>query len=221
MLSSVLEGLARFAHLINVDFFNDLLNVLKQISLDQYNAYLQGNTDSAYRGTKNALHCIIAAFQLLSGQGEALNIDLKDFYTSMYTQILRLPMDSIAWISGSNMIKEAESTPSIHMEAISKSEMELLLFGFELMFYRKKQVPLERVTAFVKRLSTMAMFVSPNAVLACLSMIRSLLIRFPKLDSLFDIEGRMGTGVYKPFLDDPELCDASTTNLWEICTLMV
>ena len=67
LLSSVLEGLAKFAHLINVDFFNDLLNVLKKISNDHFTAYLEGNDKNIT--TKNALHCIIAAFQLLSGQG--------------------------------------------------------------------------------------------------------------------------------------------------------
>lgn len=71
LLEAVLQGLAKFAHLINVEFFNDLLNVLKSISNDHVQAYLDGDDQSITR--KNALHCVIAAFQLLSGQGN-LNI---------------------------------------------------------------------------------------------------------------------------------------------------
>jgi nucleolar complex protein 3 len=216
LLSPVLEGLAKFAHLINVDFFHDLLNVLKQISLEQYQNYLdvKGNHSAE---TKNALHCVIAAFQLLSGQGEALNIDLKDFYSSLYTQMMRIPLST-----ESCRVEQEAAGPGgemSHMAVLRHSDIHLLLQGFELVFFKKKQLPIQRVAAFVKRLATISLQLSSNALLACLAMIRSLMIRFPKLDILFDVESRMGTGVYRPYLDDLELANANATNLWEMSQL--
>jgi hypothetical protein len=38
----------------------------------------------------------------------------------------------------------------------------------------------------------------------------------PKLQQLLDSEERLGTGLYKPFIDDPELCNPYATNLWEL-----
>ncbi|KNC96974.1 uncharacterized protein SPPG_09502 [Spizellomyces punctatus DAOM BR117] len=226
LLPAVLEGLARFAHLINVEFFADLLNVLKRISFEQYQQYLAGDVASE-ADTRSAFHCVIAAFQLLSGQGEALNLDLKDFYNSMYTQLMRLPMNPEAALAVAGTAattkrraQKAKSSTLVHIENRSGSEIELALQGFELLFYKKRQVPAERVAAFVKRLAIVALHLPANAVLACLAIIRSLIIRFPRLESLLDAEGRLGTGIYQPMLDDPELSNPFATNLWEMTLFM-
>lgn len=72
LLATTLEGLAKFAHCINLEFFADLVNVLNQI-LDQ--------EDLGYR---EQLHCIHTVFVMLSGQGEVLNIDPIRFYSHIY-----------------------------------------------------------------------------------------------------------------------------------------
>ncbi|MGH0119710.1 UNVERIFIED_CONTAM: hypothetical protein FKN15_058663 [Acipenser sinensis] len=78
LLPCVLEGLAKFAHLINVEFFDDLLIVLHK---------LVESGDLSYR---ESLHCIQTAFHVLSGQGDVLNIDPLKFYTHLYKTLLRL-----------------------------------------------------------------------------------------------------------------------------------
>ncbi|NP_001002863.1 nucleolar complex protein 3 homolog [Danio rerio] len=78
LLSSVLEGLAKFAHLINLEFFDDLLAVL-------YNLITSG--DLTYR---ESLHCILTSFHILSGQGDVLNIDPLKFYSHLYRTLLTL-----------------------------------------------------------------------------------------------------------------------------------
>lgn len=98
------------------------------------------------------------------------------------------------------------------------SELDLLLKGFELMFRHKKSMPLERVAAFVKRLATASLCMPRNGILASLSIIKSLMVKFPKLDVMFDCEGG-GNGIYSPFLDDPDLSNACATNLWELTQL--
>jgi nucleolar complex protein 3 len=57
LLPAALEGLTRFAHLVNVDFFRDLLDVLRQVS-------------AVCHDSRTQLLCIGTALDLLSGQGE-------------------------------------------------------------------------------------------------------------------------------------------------------
>ena len=53
---SVMEGLAKFAHIINIEFFSDLIEVFKQ---------LIGGGVLSYRDT---LLAVSTVFQILSGQ---------------------------------------------------------------------------------------------------------------------------------------------------------
>lgn len=62
---SVTQMLHRFAHLINVGFFEDLLNALKDV-MDNLDHKSQGITASS--GTRKRLLCIVTAFELLAGQ---------------------------------------------------------------------------------------------------------------------------------------------------------
>uniref|UniRef100_A0A8C8S0S6 Nucleolar complex protein 3 homolog n=1 Tax=Pelusios castaneus TaxID=367368 RepID=A0A8C8S0S6_9SAUR len=78
LLPTVLEGLAKFAHLINIEFFDDLLVVLHS---------LIASGDLNYR---ESLHCVLTAFHILSGQGDVLNIDPLKFYTHLYRTLFRL-----------------------------------------------------------------------------------------------------------------------------------
>ncbi|KAJ8406822.1 hypothetical protein AAFF_G00297380 [Aldrovandia affinis] len=78
LLPCVLEGLAKFAHLINLEFFDDLLTVL-------HNLIESG--DLSYREN---LHCIQTSFTILSGQGDVLNIDPLKFYNHLYKTLFLL-----------------------------------------------------------------------------------------------------------------------------------
>ncbi|XP_038554077.1 nucleolar complex protein 3 homolog isoform X2 [Micropterus salmoides] len=78
LLPAVLEGLANFAHLINLEFFDDLLNVLQNL------------IQSGDLTNRESLHCIQTVFTILSGQGDVLNIDPLNFYSQLYRMLLRL-----------------------------------------------------------------------------------------------------------------------------------
>ncbi|KAL4640065.1 hypothetical protein GN956_G12127 [Arapaima gigas] len=78
LLPAVLEGLAKFAHLINLEFFDDLLTVLHNLIESE---------DLSYR---ESLHCIQTSFSILSGQGDVLNIDPLKFYTHLYKMLLHM-----------------------------------------------------------------------------------------------------------------------------------
>ncbi|XP_016978366.1 nucleolar complex protein 3 homolog [Drosophila rhopaloa] len=77
VLSAILEGLAEFAHVINLDFFADLIDVLNRILEDQDEL-----------GYRERLHCVQTIFVILSGQGEVLNIDPIRFYQHFYQNML-------------------------------------------------------------------------------------------------------------------------------------
>ncbi|XP_066476591.1 nucleolar complex protein 3 homolog isoform X2 [Tiliqua scincoides] len=78
LLPAVLEGLAKFSHLINLEFFDDLLLVLHSL------------TESGVLSHRESLHCILSAFYILSGQGDVLNIDPLKFYTHLYKTLFTL-----------------------------------------------------------------------------------------------------------------------------------
>ncbi len=125
-----------------------------------------------------------------------------------YTQLARFPLN-IPALPTIDQQKTLSATQT-------NTEMTLLIQGFELYFYQKKQIPLDRVAAFVKRLSTLSLSLSTPSLLACLSLLKSLFIKFPKLDCLLDQEEKVGTGVYRRHLNDPELAHATSTHLWEL-----
>uniref|UniRef100_A0A1I7VRN2 NOC3-like protein n=1 Tax=Loa loa TaxID=7209 RepID=A0A1I7VRN2_LOALO len=72
LLEPVLEGLAKFAHLINVEFFDDMISALSSLINQQHLRLV------------DSLRCIYTSFVMLFGEGVALNIDPSRFYWSMY-----------------------------------------------------------------------------------------------------------------------------------------
>ncbi|XP_034049100.1 nucleolar complex protein 3 homolog isoform X2 [Thalassophryne amazonica] len=78
LLPSVLQGLAKFAHLINLEFFDDLLNVLQNL------------IQSGDLTNRETLLCTQTVFTILSGHGDVLNIDPLKFYSQLYKMMLML-----------------------------------------------------------------------------------------------------------------------------------
>ncbi|KAI9492352.1 nucleolar complex-associated protein-domain-containing protein [Zychaea mexicana] len=198
LLPAVLQGLAKFAHLISVDFFDDLLNALKTV-LENLDHKSSGGTAGA--GTRKRLLCIITAFELLSGQGEALSYDLKAYYAELYGILFEAAFHYMV-----------EDKPSV--EHLSESEM--LTRGLELMFLKKQQVPVNRMAAFVKRFSVVALNMPNKTVMNCLQLVKRLINKDRRLDALIQSEDRAASGVYMPYLQDPDLCNPFGTSLYEL-----
>ncbi|CAJ0760245.1 12325_t:CDS:10 [Entrophospora sp. SA101] len=193
LLLPVLEGLAKFSHLINIDFFNDLLEVLKKIMVDcipeeenmavtkNRKIKVVGNSGMERIDTRKCLLCIITTFQLLSGQ------DLQDFYKQFYTIILPLALN-----------------PNLDSK-IRKSEM----------------IPINRSASFLKRLSIASLNWSNETVLKCLNTIEKMIKRQICLETFLSSEDKITNGIYKPDLNDPELCNPFATSLWELSLLEI
>ncbi|XP_068977769.1 nucleolar complex protein 3 isoform X2 [Bombus flavifrons] len=78
ILSICLEGLAKFAQCINLDFYQDLVTAIDKL-MEEGNLNL-----------KDQLHCIQCVFTILSGQGSALNLDPYRFYAHLYKNLLNI-----------------------------------------------------------------------------------------------------------------------------------
>jgi nucleolar complex protein 3 len=76
LLPSALSGISKFTHLINIDFFSDLMKILKDIISREglaSSTHLEHiSAENASENTSRKLICIVTAFELLSGQGASL-----------------------------------------------------------------------------------------------------------------------------------------------------
>ena len=73
LLPAALRGISKFAHLVNVDFFKDLMTVLKDLmhrkSESEEDFTPAGSEPAEIQEIQHQLLCIVTAFELLSGQG--------------------------------------------------------------------------------------------------------------------------------------------------------
>ncbi|XP_050510797.1 nucleolar complex protein 3 homolog isoform X3 [Diabrotica virgifera virgifera] len=82
ILGVCLEGLAKYAHCINLEYYVDIVNVLDNLLKEDWLGY------------REQLHCIQTAFAILGGQGEALNLDPLRFYNNLYKELLTINASS-------------------------------------------------------------------------------------------------------------------------------
>ncbi|KAL1987401.1 hypothetical protein VTN96DRAFT_4117 [Rasamsonia emersonii] len=106
LMGAVLEGLAKYAHLINQDFFGDLLEALRdlitQLEAEESIEEDAEDEESPATATRNSarevLLCTITAFALLEGQdvskaASSLHLDLSFFITHLYRALYPLSVN--------------------------------------------------------------------------------------------------------------------------------
>ncbi|KAK7014892.1 nucleolar complex-associated protein 3 [Favolaschia claudopus] len=199
LLSAALHGISKYAHLVNIDFFKDLLKVLKELVTrdSEYNG--DAESDAVSTDVEQRLQCIVTAFELLSGQGEALNIDLSDFGTALYALILPLSLITL----GTRLT-------------------DMLFRALDIVFSPRTfgaAAPPWRAAAFAKRLLTASLHWPSAAALRSVEFVNGLLAKDPKLSALLSTEERALDGTYRPDVDDPQLCNPLGTCLWELVAL--
>lgn len=214
VLGAALEGLARFAHLVNIDFFKDLLDVLRSIISRDLHQDEAEEEQERQSGLRERALCIVTAFELLSGQGEALNLDLTDFVNALYALIVPLALSpSIE----RDMGRSAEATSAEHGSRKVPTEADLLFRALHNVFFatRAPTAP-TRSLAFAKRLLSASLHWPPSTVLRSLAFVRKLMVREPRLEALFNIEDRRVDGVWNGLVDDPDLAKAEAAVGWEV-----
>ncbi|KHJ80224.1 nucleolar complex protein 3-like family protein, partial [Oesophagostomum dentatum] len=184
LLEPVLEGLSKFAHLLGVEFFEDIVLTMEGL-VDQKNLRLL-----------DQLYCINTVFVILSGEGQLLNVDPSRFYRSVYRLLNQLPF---------------ERRPEIR-----RKQMVVVSKALDLMINeRRKQIPLSRVAAFVKRILGIATVMDDPSALCLVALVRSFFIAHSKLVQLVEedeTEGGAG-GIFRSDIDDPDVSNALGTSV--------
>ncbi|KAF8258615.1 nucleolar complex-associated protein-domain-containing protein [Lactarius quietus] len=213
LLPIALQGISKYAHLVSVDFFRDLMRVLKDLVTRAPHAGEDGKdstvpekklqVSAVHVNAENAklqLSCIITAYELLSGQGEALNVDLSDFNTQLYALVQSLSL-----------------TPQLDAPPAAPTPTSDLLFrALDLAFAPNAAVPPWRTAAFAKRLLTAALHWPGAVALRALEFVARLVVREPRLEALLSTEDRTVDGVYRPDVEDPQLSNPFTTSAYEL-----
>ncbi|KAJ7452460.1 nucleolar complex-associated protein-domain-containing protein [Mycena galericulata] len=199
LLPAALQGISKYAHLVNIDFFKDLLKVLKELIAREADEKEELDEADASKDVQQRLQCIVTAFELLSGQGEALNIDLSDFIARLYALILPLSL------------ADPGTGPA-----------DMLFRALDIVFSPRTfgaAAPPWRAAAFAKRLLTAALHWPPAAALRALDFVGGLLAKDAKLAALLSTEERALDGAYRADVDDPQLCNPFGTCFWELVAL--
>ncbi|KAF5380844.1 hypothetical protein D9615_003924 [Tricholomella constricta] len=233
LLPAALHGISKFAHLVNIDFFKDLMKVLKTLisrESDDSDDDADVVTGSA-EDVRHRLLCIVTAFELLSGQGtpspslscspsspsgEALNIDLSDFISSLYAIILPLSlMADIDVIPPASFASEVRPVKTY-------SVADMLFRALTIVFSPRSfgaAAPHGRSAAFAKRLLSASLHWPPATTLRTLDFVGGLIAKDPKLEALLSTEDRTFDGIYRSDIDDPQLSHPFGTSFWELHVL--
>lgn len=200
LVPATLEGLAKFAHLMNADLFGDLLEVVRQIITEQEKP-----------NTRESLLCIITAFALLNGQGnkaDSMNLDLTFFVNHFYKVLFD--------IAENPHIEQ----PHKHLKSAFKgemtSEMDMLVKAFESIFTKRVIISQARAMAFAKRLAICALNFPEKTALIAFNILNQILKRHPQTKALLFTQDRIVKGQYIMYADIPEHSNAQVSTLWEI-----
>lgn len=123
-------------------------------------------------------------------------------------------------------IESPPNTASKSSDAIaapkSSSTADMLFRALHLAFSRRTSAgasPSWRSAAFAKRLLAASLQWPPSTATRAIEFVGTLIERDPKLEALLSTDERSVDGVYRPELDDPQLCNPFGTNFWELHVL--
>ena len=153
-----------------------------------------------------------------------MEIDLSDFTTRLYAMLPSLALMPDIETPPPSLSATATTTTTTTTALAQPSVSDTLFRALELAFSHRTSAsgassPPWRSAAFAKRLLTASLqWPAPTAARA-VAFVGSLLERDPKLEALLSTEDRSVDGVYRPELDDPQLCNPFGTSLWELPVL--
>lgn len=153
---------------------------------------------------------LIACRESYTFPGEALNIDLTDFVSHLYTIIQPLSLASDI------------DRPIPEQGGGSSSLADKLFRALDIVFSPRSfgaAAPSWRSAAFAKRLLGASLHWPPPLALRSLDFVNGLILKDEQLENLLFTEERSLDGVYRPDIDDPQLSNPFGTSFWELYTL--
>ena len=229
LMGAVLEGLARYAHLINQDLFGDLLEALREIVEHAEQADAQPDEEdesldatqprrSRRNLTREALLSTQTAFTLLSNQNVAksagaLHLDLSFFTSYIYRNLHRLALD--ADLEGHQPDLSSSTSPSNDNNTnTTNSSLLLSILTSILLPTKTPPPPPNTLAALTKRLLTCTLHTPEPTTSGLLTLLQKLSFH-PRhgriLSPLFHSDERKGDGVYQGASESME-----GTNVWSV-----
>ncbi|KAF2400715.1 nucleolar complex protein-like protein 3 [Trichodelitschia bisporula] len=229
LMGAVLEGLARYAHLINQDFFGDLLEALKDLIRDAEEDEEEEQDEQQVRNiTREQLLCVVTAFALLQGQeaskaASTLHLDLDFFIGHLYRTLHGAAMNADIELGAKSLRLPDPLATEAPSAAVSKVNAQttvvLLLRSLTAVLVppiAARAVPPVRVAAFTKQLLSAALQLpekSATAVLALLGRVAK--VQGKKVAGLWNTEERRGDGVFDPLRGELESSNPFASTAWE------
>lgn len=239
LMASVLEGLARFGQMANLDSLGDFLEVLREIMVDimgEHSFTNDNEVDSDIGGMydgkqiRTILLCIATSFTLVTNHSSTgklpMTIDLSKFVSSLYNILCDMSIDCDLEFSHKSLrladplqISASLEKPSVNVSTKS----ELLLRCLDFIFFRSRNGTLPRATSFTKRLYLSVLQTPEKTSLASLKFIGKLMGRYGEsLKGLWNTEERIsGEGSYILGIErtdrevELERCNSEAATLWE------
>ncbi len=234
LMGAVLEGLARYAHLINQEFFGDILEALKDLishadTGDDVEELQDKGSETSRNLTREALLCIITAFALLEGQDASkaqatLSLDLSFFITHLYRTLYALSLNpdielgtkSLHLPDPNNL---SVTPPTLNNKVNIQTTTVLLLRSLSSILTPSlgaRAVPPLRIAAFTKQLLTSSFHLPEKSSLAIIGLLDSITkMHDKKIASLWNTEERRGDGVFDPWSSEVEGSNPFAATIWE------
>lgn len=222
-------GDCRYARLINLDFYGDILVALREMITSTMTD--ETAADSARNPTREALLCIITAFTLqathASSGSTTVSTDLSFFVSHLYNVILPLclsasledhppsPSSTPTSTSSSSTSPSPSTAPPTRVTA--STETELLLRALELVLFRPDAHTFpSRLAAFTKRTLTASLHAPEKSATALHVLLARLARKHPRrLKPLWHTEDTVGDGTYNPEAQDVERANPYAATAWE------
>jgi nucleolar complex protein 3 len=238
LMGAVLEGLARYAHLINQDFFGDLLEALKDLighaetGDDVEENEIEGENDAEMTRnlTREALLCVITAFALLEGQDAhkakaSLHLDLSFFITHLYRNLYALSLNPDLELSAKSLHLPDPSDPNPPALTATNNKINiqtttvLLLRSLSSVLLpplAQRAVPPLRIAAFTKQLLTSSLHLPEKSCMAVIGLLGKVTkTHEKKIAALWNTEERRGDGTFDPLSGEVEGSNPFATTIWE------
>ncbi|KAJ4325377.1 hypothetical protein N0V94_000719 [Neodidymelliopsis sp. IMI 364377] len=242
LMGAVLEGLARYAHLINQDFFGDILEALRDIiATAELSAAAEVESDEDAESddedneapernlSRESLLCVITAFALLEGQdvlkqASTLKLDLSFFITHLYRTLHPVSLNADIELSSKSLHLPDPGAPETHQPASTnkinvQTTIVLLIRSLSSVLLPAtaiRGVPPIRVAAFTKQLMSIALQLPEKSCTAMLGLLnRVSRAHGKKVAPLWNTEERRGDGVFDALKPEFEGSNAFAATVWE------
>lgn len=244
LMGAVLEGLAKYSHLINQDFFGDILEALRDLIRQAEAADSEqnggdgppdldaGQEAAVSNATRHSLLCVITAFALLEGQdasraASTLHLDLSFFITHLYRTLYHAALNPDLELSAKSLRLPDPGSSSHDPDAPTAPPAKVNVQTTAALLIRSltsvlipphapRAIPPVRLAAFTKQLLTCALHLPEKSCAAVLGLVREVArAHGRKVAALWASEERRGDGMFDALRGEVEGSNPFASTVWE------